>query len=216
MSEPVEPALPEPEPDVVRRHDAKQLAVVALVCFLVGLLSMVVLNQLEGKRALRRVARARADMRMLATAIETYYVDNMQYPAAATAGSVDTAPLPKGWPRTRTFMAPNRGMSTITTPIGYITGYPDDPFASTSGLTYRYFTDRRGGWILGSFGPDQDEQTGGDLQWQRPIAVYRGDISQPSPELLSGSHPLAPPGSTYTYDPTNGTYSEGDVWRIKQ
>jgi hypothetical protein len=40
-----------------------------------------------------------------------------------------------------------------------------------------------------------------------PAKMYNGSITQPSRDLLT---------STATYDPTNGTLSNGDIWRVKQ
>lgn len=41
--------------------------------------------------------------------------------------------------------------------------------------------------------------------------VYRYEVTQPAPELLAG---VGVRGA-YTYDPTNGVISAGDVWRVK-
>lgn len=63
------------------------------------------------------------------------------------------------------------------------------------------------GWILVSAGPDGDYDLAGD--WD----VYNPAQSQPSPRLLAGTNRK---GSAFTYDPTNGTRSNGDIWRVKQ
>jgi hypothetical protein len=84
---------------------------------------------------------------------------------------------------------------------------------------------------MGSWGPDTDQEAadGGDLEWckgayfvTRPVAqsygnsavetVYNTGASHPSTTLLVGGN-----GTTaFTYDSTNGTVSEGDLWRVKQ
>lgn len=66
-------------------------------------------------------------------------------------------------------------------------------------LPYRYFP-KDDGWILISTGPDGDY----DID---PESGYDPNIPQPSPHLMA----LAG-----TYDPTNGTESDGDLWRVKQ
>ena len=117
---------------------------------------------------------------------------------------------------------------TLTTPIAYITSYFPDPFADTQGITFRYYTDERG-WILGSFGPDVDEAGGGDLYWtavddfdpddkaaNSVETAYDSQVAQPSDILLTAASDGQEGRNAFTYDPTNGTVSQGDVWRVKQ
>lgn len=204
------------------------LIVVAIIAILAAI---AVPNFLEAQTR-SKVSRVRSDHRSLATAIETYYIDNNSYPAAThiTAESMDGA-LVTATNIGSTFRARenNRQMLSITTPISYITSNFPDPFADTRGIGFKYWTDSRG-WILGSFGPDVDQANGGQLYWNaaddRAIqagalpkaggpgveTVYDGRIAQPSQILLTG----AATQGNYTYDPTNGTISPGDVWRVKQ
>jgi len=182
------------------------------------------------------VARVRAEMRNLATAIETYYIDNMCYPAMTLTQSdmPDGSHYSSGMPVGRTMRARHAThLLTITTPIAYFSSYPVDPFALPHRLTYRYYTDLRG-WILGSFGPDRDVMAGGQLLWHEgdidapeegygyhPKVVepdcmlertFNGRIMQPSLLLIGGGGR----NGAFTYDPTNGTWSAGDIWRVKQ
>jgi hypothetical protein len=118
---------------------------------------------------------------------------------------------------------------TITTPIAYITRYMGDAFTSGGKATFAYWSIFPGqpfplvkpspaakpsdlkigglGWILVSPGPDGDYDLMGE--WD----VYNPAIAQPSPRLLTGTNKK---GSAYTYDPTNGLTSNGDIWRVKQ
>jgi len=208
------------------------LIVVAIIAILAAI---AVPNFLEAQ-VRSKVSRVRADQRSLATAIESYFVDNNQYPAYGYNGqtnmvTADEAARPGAGLNDRgaTFRlrsivdANGRGLNTITTPIAYITSYPADPFADTRGLTFRYARDRAG-WILGSYGPNANEGAGGNMGWntanrgtnmnwtpQTAVAnsfetLYSSSESQPSDFLLAAGG---------TYDPTNGTVSAGDVWRIK-
>jgi hypothetical protein len=81
------------------------------------------------------VARAKADMRSLATAIESYYVDFNKYPSSRAGDSVP---------------------SRLTTPIAYMTKILTDPFGRERGATYHYYTDKAApnSWMLVSGGPD--------------------------------------------------------------
>lgn len=143
-------------------------------------------NFLEARER-SQVSRARADMRSLATGIESYFVDNNAYPASSTDGFRKTLP---GEKKVSSFASP-----ALTTPIGYLTNLLPDPFV-TEGRTYGYYSDKAG-WILFSPGPDGKF----DLDWK----IYDSSVPQPSPDLLK-----------YVYDPTNGTISSGDIIRVKQ
>ncbi|MBM3333647.1 prepilin-type N-terminal cleavage/methylation domain-containing protein [Candidatus Sumerlaeota bacterium] len=83
------------------------------------------------------------------------------------------------------------------------------------------------GWILWSGGPDVDEFKTGNTD--SPFRVYNPITSQPSTFEQGPPRGIGPmvggiiagrnPGSNnecFTYDPTNGTVSPGDVWRLKE
>ncbi|MCX6999438.1 MAG: hypothetical protein NT106_03955, partial [Candidatus Sumerlaeota bacterium] len=79
------------------------------------------------------------------------------------------------------------------------------------------------GWIVASFGPDTDENDAngpGDLGFgvsgtimNSIETIYNSAISQPSLTLLTGQNSAS---QAFTYDPTNGTITPGDVYRVKQ
>lgn len=145
------------------------------------------------------VSRVKSDMRCMATAIESYYVDHNCYPPARPlreacksfhdvgrlrrAGGYDLATIEFG---------------RLTTPVSYVTENFPDTLAPVKGLPFVYYADING-WILVSAGPDKHY----DLN---PATLYDSMIPQPSTPLITGA----------TFDPTNGTDSRGDVWRVKQ
>lgn len=199
------------------------LIVVAIIAILAAI---AVPNFLEAQvRA--KVSRVRSDLRSLATALESYFIDNNAYPVYTTAQmgtpnanfmlGTGASLLPTF--RVRVSGAANEQYQTLTTPQAYITSYFTDPFALTRGLTFSYYTDTAG-WIVWSLGPDSDENNGGsvvasDLGPGRAYeTVYNSAISQPSLTLIAFSNTGG--GNAYTYDPTNGTTSEGDVYRVRQ
>lgn len=183
------------------------------------------------------VTLVRNDMRSLATAIEAYYVDNNAYPAFAVGFQSVNASLGSAHPAfgLPTFsqpqmQSPGGVLMSLTTPIAYITTFPRDvgaPAGQSPGgrrPTFLYWcvglnrADTRSlygasvvkngaGWILVSTGPDGDYDLAGE--WD----VYDPTIFQPSARLLGGVNKR---GSAFTYDPTNGTVSNGDIWRVKQ
>ena len=107
--------------------------------------------------------------------------------------------------------------------FSYIDSYPADPFCVDQGATFVYwnvFPGARGpdgefqggkiqgvGWITVSPGPD------GRYDLPGSYSVYNPGVSQPSALLLACTNPK---GVAFTYDPTNGLVSSGDIWRVKQ
>jgi prepilin-type N-terminal cleavage/methylation domain-containing protein len=129
----------------------------------------------------------------------------------------------------------------LTTPVAYLSVIPTDPFSSLPGfITYSYREDRQKplqGWVVSSFGPDKDEaenvgKTAGAESPRSSLlplidaraAGRHGDVNE------RGAHPGSD-ASGFTlgaevprtlldqellalaYSPTNGSVSEGDIFR---
>ena len=164
------------------------LIVVAIIAILAAI---AVPNFLEAQTR-SKVSRVKADLRTLASAIESYGTDNNEYPPV---------PIALG-PRYRNFRP-------LTTPIAYISQIPRDPFKSPDphargpwhfGI-YAYGAmplDHASRWILSSDGPDR-----------RPNCDRLAFVFYPgySPDLFYEK------GFDVLYDPTNGTISLGDIVR---
>ncbi len=156
-----------------------------IVVAIIAILSAIALPNFLEAQTRSKVARAKSDMRTIATALETYHVDNRAYPQAA-------------------LIPPSRRLRPLTTPISYLTTLPDDPFRRGSGRSddYRYGAmplDNAHRWILASAGPDLNSSTD-------PIEFYPGNI----PGLFYG---LVDGFNYMIYDPSNGTVSRGDIYR---
>jgi len=132
----------------------------------------------------------------------------------------------------------------LTTPIAYFSSIPADPFAKQAAgfLTYSYRNakDRKNGWILTSVGPDTDllssegGKPGAGTANPNPLGTFAdpanparlGDISERSViHIVEGTDPalytavqtwggLRTALTDLSYDPTNGTVSDGDLYRI--
>lgn len=145
-----------------------------------------------------RVARVKADMRYLASAIEAYRNDHGVPPPAVRAPGRPMA----GAGNERAWLdavGPAFGVPlALTTPVAYIHALPADPFSPFSGGPSLYF--RAGDdWLLASFGPDK-----------------RADIADPAIYFAPSDRPPGRPHASIAdvaYDPTNGSTSAGDVWR---
>jgi prepilin-type N-terminal cleavage/methylation domain-containing protein len=191
------------------------LIVVAIIAILAAI---AVPNFLEAQTR-SKVSRAKADMRTLTTAIESYYVDNNRYPYV-----VNYAPnpysLPGGFYRDDENRA--RGLST---PIAYITSIPqdtfggsrdpgdlyatfapDDYFYATKGYYINQPWYNPGAWQISESGPEGTDAAwvlqskGPDRAWARANPAGPGVLELDSPYL-------------YQYDPTNGTISSGNIVR---
>jgi len=199
------------------------LIVVAIIAILAAI---AVPNFLEAQTR-SKVSRAKADMRSLATALESYAVDYNRYPVSAQWVNGPGAPTPTSF---------NNRLRGITTPVSFITALPKDVFWTnttqfpvtpgqdptfeyndyTTAVVgenkaplphYNLFASRRAMdlyygdrgnvfWAMNSAGPDRKN----DFQ-----------LLTNSPKI---SEPIAlPRGSQLTYDPTNGTVSDGDIAR---
>ncbi len=181
--------------------------VILLPCFVI-LAAIAVPNFLEAQTR-AGASRVRADLRILATAIESYHIDNNEFPAATTLPEMthdfdrldETARQQEQIPtfaRRNWHTDEDPGVKSLTTPVAYLTRMFPDPFASPAGMGFRYWTDG-GGWIVWSSGPDKEYAI------TDPSEVYSSDEPQPSDALLHRS-----------WDPTNGTISPGDIWRVRQ
>ncbi len=163
------------------------LVVVAIIAILAG----IALPNLLEAQTRSKVSRVKADLRTLATALEAYAVDHNKYPPSTLV------------PRFRRFRP-------LTTPVAYISTIPQDIFDSNDSSSPRRPSgnfaygampiDEESRWAMTSDGPDRNPNNGN-------IQFYPG-YSQTIWENPSSGFDFV------RYDPTNGTISRGDIWRV--
>ena len=164
-------------------------------------------EELVAQAVRESTTRTRRYLRSMSTAVYAYNVDWNRAPLMTSERALSPDADVQGEAAAAippTFMVrPEAGAEAqlgVTTPIAYLTSYVADPFAPVEGLTFRYFVENKElnpespvSWIVWSAGPDRDydipfgKGTGGDDSWILP----------------------------YTYDPTNGVVSGGDIWRME-
>lgn len=197
------------------------LIVVAIIAILAAI---AVPNFLEAQ-VRSKVSRAKADMRTIATGLESYYVDNNRYPAPHEHHNQA--------PWTNPYSEPpfhSRIPSMITTPIAYLSSIPDDAFRTTS--------------IPPNIANDpylrhvQRRQTFFNFPYMRVLfpATFNNPNSTFSvAERLGGTWLMYSPGPNFDewnrinptdplqatrvyidYDPTNGTVSLGNIFRTQK
>ncbi|MGI8908835.1 MAG: hypothetical protein ACR2IE_20370 [Candidatus Sumerlaeaceae bacterium] len=164
-------------------------------------------NREVGVRA--QNSRVRNDQRVLATGLESYYVESNSYPASrplAEAAGLVRLDLQSAVARRLKELGRDdlHAVQTSGTSLELSSGTVilqnalyTDPFAPQWGTPMVYYSDGPA-WVLVSAGPDQDYD-------MVPARDYVSSVTQPSARLLQ-----------LAYDPTNGTVSDGDIWRVKQ
>lgn len=175
------------------------LIVVAIIAILAAI---AVPNFLEAQTR-AKVSRAKADQRSIATAIESYHVDWNKYPwVDGTEPSLEYR------------------YRQITTPVAYMTSIPKDPFGDDVAVSiiptgvyavFDFVTSEHRPTELTFFERPGDDPPndirdiyGSSIQWY---------LGSQGPDLFPGL--TTGVGSSYftVYDPTNGTISEGDIFR---
>ena len=183
----------------------KNLSIVFGILFVIffglSLLCIYFLHQMN----LAAAGRVRSDMRAVAMAIEVYYHDHGQYPAwsigASNANRELSAESPYKQLPTFRHPAENENLAALTTPVSYITSYWPDPYASFKNREDKFehcmysYISRPDGYILFSVGLDRDV----DITVDDFLNLDRNDTDS----LLK-----------FSWDPTNGTFSDGDIYRL--
>lgn len=183
-----------------------------------------------------KIRRAKSDMKMIATAIEAYYIDAGVYPSPGRPSFREPGSYNIG----EGSYAKEGGIIPIalTTPVAYMTALPHDPFHKNNRGYYGYgggpgLTSADGkatiddndhdysdiwpvyGWIITSYGPDVMDGNSG-VYGVAPLheeLCWSDNYSMDTPDFMQCDkiHPLQTSG--LTYDPTNGVTSAGDIWR---
>jgi prepilin-type N-terminal cleavage/methylation domain-containing protein len=166
-----------------------------IVIGIIAILALIAIPNFLQAQVRAKVSRVQADMRSIASGLESYCVDWATYPPDGNG-------------------PPYAGLIAMTTPVAYLTQMVPDVFnlGFVDGRTGQHFgtndpntkrlfelgTGNPAGrdvafpatvWALASYGPDQDDDT--DLIGEYPFTQY-----------------------SCPYDPTNGTVSNGDIYRV--
>lgn len=177
-----------------------------IVVAIVAMLAAIAVPNFQAAQARAKVARTEADLYAIATGLETYRTDFNGYPV------VGSLAFPGPWDMSVPYL---RRLRPLTTPVAYINSVPVDAF--------RPVLDPK------SLGPEYcyapgNLYHGGSAKYSGN--TYRNTIYSiagrgPDREINAGgyclSHPVAYESKiniTGRYDPTNGTISAGDVFRL--
>jgi len=211
------------------------LVVVAIIAILAAIM---VPNLLEAMTR-TKVSRAKSDMRTIALGLETYLIDNNRYPSCNNNMMPARRPKKDG-----TIPVDEKAvLERLSTPIAYLTtSFIEDPFrpkvrsaehtaANPQGEDVRSIYESNVGiaptynphWLIkyGAIHPSPTQETGFANEGHEPPrgwVLYSGGPDGNYAALgtmMKLSQPTVVPMSQF-YDPTNGTTSYGDIYRVNR
>jgi type II secretory pathway pseudopilin PulG len=163
-----------------------------VVVAIIGILAGIALPNFLEAQTRSKVSRVKSDLRTVAGGLEAYFSDHNRYPPSAVI------------PRALRLRA-------LTTPVAYLSTVPRDVFKDQE-TEFRPMSwhgnfaygarpiDQESLYALSSNGPDL-------LPNHEPIEFYPGYSDEIWENPASGYEYIR-------YDPTNGTISLGDIWRV--
>ncbi len=201
-----------------RRFGFTLIELLIVVAIIAILAAIAVPNFLEAQ-VRSKVSRTRADIRSVATALESYAVDNNAYPFVTQNPGYA---LPGG------YAGPGLYATGVTTPIAYLTSIPTDPFGGRKepsdlytafSTTIHYWYATAAYYQLRNFGPAPN------YGWRVTLGPGSSSLAKwvlmsKGPDQCWARNPPAGPGvdevdapMDWQYDATNGTVSSGNIVR---
>jgi len=171
-----------------------------MVVAIIAVLAAIAIPNLLEAQVRAKVSRAKADMRSLATAFESYAVDHNRYVPNYGSGMYHS-PAP-----------PNEYLtySALTTPVAYMTSAPRDPFGvdktrPANEAYYEYYQEE-------AVRLDNSYSQGARDRWMATGTNWMVTSIGPDREvaLVARQFDMV---VNFLYDPTNGTVSHGDFGR---
>lgn len=173
------------------------------VTALAGVSAMIMAGQYGAQenagedRGIRKgLSKVASDLRALRVGVEAYRIDHNHYPPSTNITgqkSIETGVPTFSDSTFNPRGSGESGLMSLTTPIAYLSRLPLDVFAPEAGSRYGYFTTGTA-YLIWSAGPDR--------KYDLDISQFDPDQERQSAEFFA----------RFTYDPTNGLVSSGDIW----
>lgn len=199
------------------RNPAFTLIELLIVVAIIAILAAIAVPNFLEAQTRAKVSRSVSDMRSLATAIESYYVDNNEYPP----GNIEVNNPSNGTlvPEYALILPRVARLIPLTTPLSYISSIPLDPFViktepDPASQVYAYWHPAHADAhrIGGAFGtPNLFDDVPGQAE---NYGAYVFTSSGPDGIVEAPEHQDV--GAILNlYDPTNGSVSVGEIWRFR-
>lgn len=192
-----------------------------IVVAIIGILAAIAVPNFLNAQVRAKVARAESEMRNLQNALESFFIDNNSYPpmdndrirARRQYKGLDADSTPEINIAHISIGARGDRRIYLTTPVAYMSSIPYDPFNGDGKSTgYGYGSNGQSYYMLTSFGPDQQKGNGVSSESKLDAREYTGArLTDTRFGGLRGSNFLL---SQLLYDPSNGTSSTGDIFRV--
>lgn len=194
------------------RRAAFTLIELLIVIGIISILALIAVPNMLEAQARAKVSRVKNDLRVMATALESYCVDNNAYPTyhyvrnqqAYSNYSFHVGGIVIGIYNSPPFPGP----PPLTSPIAYLSAIPKDVFGSRlpdePGEANEFFY-VNWSYALERFGDPVFEQM---RERMGPWRVHSAGPDRGGPDSFSGYH--------IPYDATNGTISTGDIIRTQK
>ncbi|MCE5229539.1 prepilin-type N-terminal cleavage/methylation domain-containing protein [bacterium] len=191
------------------------LIVVAIIAILAAI---AVPNFLEAQTR-ARVSRVVGEARTVGIALESYCVDNRAYPPDGSNRGWYYPTFAMRWGDTY------YSGQYLTTPISYVTDIPIDIFNTNAEIT-GYVSSQTQGLRVGQhyavqkYTTNDGAQTSGSIPWAKEKPFYDKLKNAAwmtwsiGPSHNIGKNSLGDACWMIPYDPTNGTVSNGGIWRL--
>jgi len=205
----------------MKRLQGFTLIELLIVVAIIGILAAIAVPNFLNAQVRAKVARSEAEIRNLKNSLESFFIDNNQYPPQnrdrQTVQS-NYRGLDKSDPGAPTINHSHILIGTsrsgrrlfLTTPVSYISSLPYDPFRGDGSETgYGYGSDGQSYYILTSWGPDSQDGLGLDDGHIDERDYTGARISDYRIAGVRDSNFVLP---DLKYDPSNGTSSTGDIF----
>lgn len=184
-----------------------------IVVAIIAILAAIAIPNFLAAQTRAKVADVKASMRTVMLGLESYYVDESVYPPRDGCDPTWLPPGGEQWVQ----------LYRLTTPISYCTKVPSDRFAYTNYQGYQrpfyYESDNppkgSSSYALSWPGldwPEDSNSAPSGAKWPGQMASTKWVLFSKGPDLKSCSEQSIWPYNQY--DPTNGTLSKGDIWKL--
>jgi type II secretion system protein G len=184
---------------IMRKQIGFTLIELLIVVAIIAVLAAIGLPNFLEAQTRAKVSATANDLSTMATGLEIYRVDNSRYPKSLLYQELEER------------------LQAITTPVAYLTSIPNDPFwkrdtETVFGTSPLYVYASGNLYAGGSNAFDKQEAVN---------TIYSLAGRGPDTDIDGGGYCVAHPLAVKTklaertaYDPTNGTISNGDIYRL--